>query len=122
MSAEQLIQILSDVLYVLIFLVVALQAILRPRRATIDSALLFGVTAAIVAQSWVSEATRAVPTHLITATLQTLLMALPFLLVRLVDDFAGVPRLLMRGAGGAFVLIALSFYVLPASFVSSLVL
>ncbi len=121
MSVENLIQILSDVLYVLIFLVVALQAVRRPRRATIDSALLFGATALIIIQSWIAQATGAAPTHLVTATIQTLLMSLPFLLLRLVEDFADVPRLLSRGTAGAYVLMALSFYVLPASFITSLV-
>ena len=101
MSADDLLQIITQVLYVVIFVVVGLQALRRPLRANIDIALFFGVTALIIAIGWVSRAlnveSEQQPRLLMVVT-SSMLMALPYLLLRLVDDFADVPRWLLHAA------------------------
>ena len=50
MSADDLLQFLTQALFVLIFLVVLRQAIRQPLRANVDIALLFGVFSLIIAE------------------------------------------------------------------------
>jgi signal transduction histidine kinase len=98
MSASQFVQYLTQALYLLISVIVIVTAARRPTRARIDIAIFFGAITLIFAESWVLRAfgVRAGPG--LTALIQVLLMALPYLLVRLVSDFATVPPLILRGA------------------------
>jgi signal transduction histidine kinase len=64
----------------------------------VDIALFFGASALIIAFGWISDLLHLVPDRLMAAVASTLLMALPYLLLRLVHDFAAVPPLLMWGA------------------------
>src|SRR5690348_8433578 len=98
MRADQLVQLASQALFVLIFLVVAVGALRRPRRVNIDITLLFGAIAILVAEGWISEAVGGTPGLLVTGSTQSLLMALPYLLLRLVEDFADTPAWLSRTA------------------------
>ena len=98
MSASTLLQFLTQALFVVVFVVVAVKAVRQPRRATIDTALLFGVVSLLVAEGWVVAALHWKPNPLLTAFLSSLIMALPYLLLRLINDFAGVPGSVMRGA------------------------
>src|SRR4051794_28567821 len=97
MSASQFVQYLTQALYLLISLVVIHAAARRPTRARMDIAIFFGVITLIFAESWALKAlgVRAGPG--LAAVSQVLLMALPYLLIRLVSDFAVVPPLIMRG-------------------------
>src|SRR5205085_4210318 len=98
--------------FVVVFLVVALKAVRQPRRATIDTALLFGVASLLVAEGWVLAMLHSKPSPLLTALAIALLMALPYLLLRLVNDFAGVPGPVMRGAEAGLAAVVLSLVVL----------
>ncbi|HEX5504210.1 MAG TPA: ATP-binding protein [Thermomicrobiales bacterium] len=98
MRADDLIQYLTQVLFVVIFLVVLVQAIRRPVPVTIDVALFFGALAAVVVEEWVVAALGLTTGHLVGAVTGALVMALPYLLLRLVADFAGAPRWLLRAA------------------------
>ncbi|HEX8229466.1 MAG TPA: ATP-binding protein [Chloroflexia bacterium] len=130
MDVEQFSQYVSWFTYILIFARTAVRAVRRPLRANIDIALLFSSTTIIIALS-VAGRLRLLPTEgwwpsvslIITLTL---LFALPYLLLRLVDDFSNVPTWLMRGAevifGLTFIgLVALSGR-LPVWLLSSLLL
>lgn len=98
MSADTFIQDLTQVLFVLIFLVVAARTAAQPRRANVDTSLLFGAVALIVVVGWITNALGVKSNAFLAAITQILLMALPYLLLRLVDDFAGVSRRLMAAA------------------------
>src|SRR5919202_823688 len=100
MSADLLLQWLSQALFVGIFLAVARQAVRRPLRKNVDSALLFGFAALAVAQAWLQQALRLTPSPVLIAIGGSLVMALPYLLLRLLDDIAGVPRAVLRLAEG----------------------
>src|SRR5437667_12697301 len=98
MSASTLLQVLTQALFVVVFVVVAVKAVRRPRRVTIDTALLFGVASLLVAEGWVLAVLHTKPSPLLAVLASALIMALPYLLLRLVNDFAGVPGSVMRGA------------------------
>lgn len=98
MTAVQLLGFLAQTLYVFVFLDAAVQAIRRPRRSTLDIASLFGVTSVSVAMSWLLDGFDVRPTPAIMMLQQTVIVALPYLLLRLVDDFTTVPYWLLRGA------------------------
>ena len=101
MNADQLIQYLSWVIYLLIFVRVTISAVRRPLRANIDIALLFAVPTGVIvvsvalmlgllpAADWVNDLSGA------------LLLALPYMLLRLVDDFSDVPPWLLHTAEAA---------------------
>ena len=123
MSAYDLLQALSEALYVLIFIVVAYQAARQRRRALIDMALFFGVSAIIVIEGRLVQLLGLGPDPLRNAVSGSLLMALPYLLLRLVDDFFDVPGPLLRLAEvGLALSVAALFFLQPFPPVVTLVL
>lgn len=115
MDLEQFSQYVAWFTYILIFARTVVQAVRRPRRANIDIALLFSATTIIIALS-VANRLRllADAPFLATAASSTsllLLLALPYLLLRLVDDFSNVPTWLMRASEVALGLMVLTVVV-----------
>jgi signal transduction histidine kinase len=93
-SALRLLQFLSQVVYLLIFIRVGAEAVRRPRRANVDITLYFGAFALAIASQWATAGLGPSPVSgVITGSL---LMALPYLLLRLVDDFSHVPTWTLR--------------------------
>ena len=113
MSANDLLSFLTQALFVLVFLVVATKAVRQPRRATVDTALLFGVASLLVAEGRAAPLLHLRTSPLLVATSSGLIMALPYLLVRLVDDFAHVPRLVLYGALVGLGVAVASFFIVP---------
>jgi signal transduction histidine kinase len=111
MTADALITFATQAIFFAIFLVVCVRLARQPSRPAIDTAAFFGVLALIVADQWVTELIVTTPPWWLTAALAALLMALPYLLLRLVDDFAAVPRLLMRAAEAGLVLSVVILFV-----------
>jgi signal transduction histidine kinase len=97
-TADALLQFLTQALFVVVFAAVLVRAARRSLRAHVDTALLFGALALIVARQWANQYFGVAETQLLDVIVATLLMALPYLHVRLVEDFARVPRWLVRGA------------------------
>src|SRR5688572_23739740 len=98
MSADDLLQLVTQILFVLVFLQVAIRAVRRPLRSNIDAALLFGVMSVIVTYTWISTALAIPPDRIVTWVVVSILMAFPYLTLRLVQDFSTVSPLLTRGA------------------------
>lgn len=96
MSADRLIQLVTEVPFVIILLVVLVEAARHRTRASIDVALFFGALAAIVVVSWVNDLADEPAGGGLTTATAIALMALPYLLLRIVHDFAGVPMVLRR--------------------------
>jgi len=97
MTALQLIQGLTDALFVGIFALVTFAASRSPTRTAVDTAVFFGAIAAAVLEAPALELL-GVEINLVTGSIVAILvMALPYLMLRLLDDFADVP-LLMRAA------------------------
>ncbi|HET8631193.1 MAG TPA: ATP-binding protein [Thermomicrobiales bacterium] len=125
MAADDLIQYLTQIIFAVLFLVALVQAVRRPARVTVDIALFFGAVAVIIVEEWAVAALGLPAGHYLTAFVGAVLMALPYLLLRLVNDFAGVPRWLLRVAEVGLALSALGFFAyrtLPVWFTLLLVL
>src|SRR5919109_882189 len=101
MSADEALRLITQGLYVVIFGVVAARAKRRPVRANVDIALFFAATALVIWLGWVTRALAVPPNRYLTAVSGAALMALPYLLLRLVDDFAGVLAALTAGLRAA---------------------
>jgi hypothetical protein len=94
-SAAAFLQVLTGTLFVLIFLIVAVGALRQPRHSSLDASLFFGAAALIVVVSWILQILDVPEIAIVTVAIGSVLMALPYLLLRLVDDFSGVPRRFM---------------------------
>ena len=114
MSAAELVRLVTNVLFLLVFAVVLRAALAERTRASLDTALLFGAIALVIAQSQIASllGTQLPPALGIVAAL--ILIALPYLQLRLVDDFAGVRPLVMRaciaGIAATVVLVPLAAF------------
>jgi signal transduction histidine kinase len=122
MRADQLVQLATQILFALIFLIVGRQALRRPWRVNIDIALLFGLLAILVVEGWISQAVGGTPGPLIVDSVESLLMALPYLLLRLVEDFTDTPVWLSRASAVGLAVIVVSFFVLKSAYVTDLTL
>src|SRR5690349_1561695 len=97
MRVDELLQDLSWALYVAIFLLVAVRAARRPTRAHLDMTLFFGVLALIIVLSVITAALGiGVAPRWLSDLTGSLLMALPYLLLRLVGDFSVLRLWLLR--------------------------
>jgi len=106
MSALDFLAALTQLIYVLIFGVSLVRAARRPAPANIDIALLFGATTYIILQQRVAAVLGLALPALLVALAALVAMALPYLLLRLYDDFSGVPPLHKRVAEAGLVVIA----------------
>jgi hypothetical protein len=77
--------------------VVLIDTARRPHRPTVDIALFFGVIAAVVLIRTLTTLAGTSGTPLVRILLYVGVVVLPYLLLRIVDDFAPQPRWLMRG-------------------------
>lgn len=98
MSAIQFLQWLTQAIYVLISIVVIGAAVRRATRVRVNIALFFGITTLIIAQGWVVRALGIPAGRMVSALTISLLLALPYVLVRLVNDFTTVPTWILRTA------------------------
>jgi signal transduction histidine kinase len=95
MSADVLIRNLTWLFYLFVFLYVTGEALRDSRRANIDIALFFGLTALVIMSSVLADLRMVPTTSLLGALNGTLVLSLSYVLLRLVDDFATVPRWLL---------------------------
>jgi len=113
LSADDLVQLLTQLLYVAIFVLVAAKAARHTSRSNVDIALLFGVTSLVIAEQWIAGALPAPPPPWLNTFASVLIMALPYLLLRLLYDFADVPRAVARTAELGLLLSVLALVLLP---------
>src|SRR5919204_3146236 len=114
MSLNEFIQYFSWAIYLLIFIVVTARAIRRPSRASIDIALLFGLAAAIIAISEAaSKDVRLIqPGPIVTAITSSLLLAMIYMLLRLVADFSELQRWVMPASDVVLAAFVVSLFVM----------
>jgi signal transduction histidine kinase len=122
MSAYQLLQLISQLLFVLVAVGVALQTIRRPLKANVDTVILFAVVALLVAIGWVHQVTGVKAGRWEGAVSSSLLMAIPYMLVRLVDDFTSPRRAIPRTAAVGLAASIVSLFVFPLPYPGILVL
>ena len=114
MTALQLIQGLTDVLFVLSFLLVARYAWRQRSRTSVDVALFFGALAIAVLQSPVFQLLGIAPIGAVSATVTVLVMALPYLMLRLLTDFTTVSLGIRTATLGGLIAAIILVVALPA--------
>ncbi|MCG3775124.1 MAG: Sensor histidine kinase WalK [Nitrospira sp.] len=114
MSAVDLLNFLTQVLFVVLGLISIRQVLLHRRRATMDTALLFGPLGLVILQTWTVNLLQLPPNPFTTRIAQLIIIAIPFILVRLLEDYAGTrKRLAFVTALGGVASLALIFSVSP---------
>ena len=98
MNALDLISLVTQLIYVLIFVSVALRTVRQPTGAHSDMTLFFGAVAFIILASRVAALIGTAAPPWLTTVEIAVLMALPYLLLRLVDDFTNVRSAIKRAA------------------------
>ena len=86
MSAIELITGLSQAMFVLIFALVALRTLRRATPAHVDMTIFFGILAFVVIESRIASLLGVVVPEWFTDTLIATIVALPYVMLRLVDD------------------------------------
>jgi signal transduction histidine kinase len=122
MSAAELINLLTQIPFVVIGAVTLLAALRRPRLATINIALLFGSFAVIVVHSWFADDLGYQNNTVFQLFQSLILTAAPYLLVRVVSDLIDVPDLVQRVAAGSLGVLGIAMIVTGPPFPSWLVL
>ena len=98
MSALDLLQGLSQIAWIAVAAVSLVRAVRRPSRSNVDIALFFAAIGSVLVYSRVVAAF-ALPSEPVAAFVAVVvLMAAPYLLLRLIRDFAGVPLVVRRAA------------------------
>lgn len=90
MSAVELIELASHSVFILVFAFTAIQAMRRPESASIDTALFFGAVTFAILQGRLADLIGPLPA-VVSVVSTTAVMAMPFLLLRLLKDFDRVP-------------------------------
>jgi hypothetical protein len=104
MNGAELVRLVTNALFLVVF-VGALRTALRERsRTSVDATILFGALAFVVAQGQIAALLGTQLPVVVSLLAAVLLLALPYLQLRLVDDFAGVRPLALRVCLGGLVL------------------
>ena len=96
MTALELVSLLTQAIFVLIFVLVVWGALRRPTAAAADIALFFGAIAVAIVESRIVTTFRLQQVEIISDVAAILIIAMPYLLLRLVDDFSNVPFVVKR--------------------------
>jgi signal transduction histidine kinase len=112
MNADSLLQLLTQLLFFLLFAAMLVRAIRSPLPAHLDTAIFFGVIASIVVQQWLQTALGLQLGPIAAAAIGSLFMALPYVMLRLLDDFGSVPPLLKRAAEAGLLLAVIGLFLL----------
>ena len=96
MNGAELVRLVTNALFLVVF-VGALRTALRERsRTSVDATILFGALAVVIAQSQIAALLGTQLPAALGLVSAVLFLALPYLQLRLVDDFAGVRPLIVR--------------------------
>jgi signal transduction histidine kinase len=106
-TALQLIQDLTNVLFVSIFVLTAVAAYRRRTRIALDTAVLFGALAVVVLEGPALQLLGIQTSAASSATASILVMALPYLMLSLLADFTNVPLLVRAIALGGLIAAAI---------------
>ncbi len=96
MSALELTTALTHAIYVLVFLLVLPRTLRQFTPAHFDMTLFFGVVALIILESRIMPLLGVAPPAWVSDMVIVLFISLPYLLLRLVDDFTRVPAVILR--------------------------
>ena len=126
MTALELITLLSQAIYVVIFLLVGYRYLRARTPAHLDMTIFFGILAFVVVESRIATYLGLVQPEWFTDTVVAAVVLLPYILLRLVDDFTTVPVVIKRGSELALVASVIGLYVfqgptLPPAYVLAIV-
>ncbi|HET7582185.1 MAG TPA: ATP-binding protein [Candidatus Limnocylindria bacterium] len=113
MSADQFLSLFTQAVILIVLVATVRDAIRRRRRAEIEIALFFAVIVAMLVVGDIETIFGVGGEGLTTASL-VLLVALPYLLLRLVDDFSDRPAWLMHVAAVIFILLLAAMIMVPS--------
>ena len=108
MTALELITFLSQATYVVIFALVAIRYVRSPTPAHLDMTIFFAILAFVVAYSRIAALVGITPPLWFIDALVVTIIALPYFLLRLVDDFTRVPVVVKRGAEAVLIVLSLA--------------
>ncbi len=91
MTALELITATTHAIYVVVFVLVLRRAIRQPTPAHVDMSVFFGAVALVILESRISPLFAPTTPVFVADAVVVALMALPYLLLRLLDDFTSVP-------------------------------
>jgi signal transduction histidine kinase len=100
MTADQLVQHLSNATFLFIFGVIAVESLRRPAETTLYALAFFGIVALVVVLGAVTQVTGTTAPGALTRVSAALIMALPLLLLVMANAFLPVPRVVLWVAGG----------------------
>jgi signal transduction histidine kinase len=107
MSALELLQALSQIVWVALSVVTAIRAFRRPSRTALDIALFFASLGVVLVYSRLTAVLALPPQPRIGFVAVLFLLTTPYILLRLMHDFGGVRRWIRRAAELGFVASAL---------------
>lgn len=120
MNALELLTLAVQLVYLGVFVLVLRGALRHPTRTRVNASLFFGALAFALVVSRITALTG--PQPLLTKVSSTFVMALPYLLLRLLADFADVPRWLDRVAFIGWLAAAIAIVVTEAPLPPAVVL
>jgi signal transduction histidine kinase len=112
-TAAQLLQVLTNVSFLLVFAAVVVRAVRRPSRETIDIALFFGAPAIAITQGWVVQAL-AIRNPTLSLISGALILAMPLLTLRAIQGFTDLPRVVVPAAAVAWAASAIAIVATPS--------
>lgn len=115
LHAVEFIQYLSWCIFVLIGIQTVLQAFRYPTLVNIDIGILFGGLALAILAATLVELELLPNTRPVQTFVGTALVAMPFMLFRLMNDVLGVPRLLQRAVTVAFGIWVVLVWMMPST-------
>ena len=120
MTALELITLLSQAIYLVIFFAAGFRYLRARTPAHLDITIFFGILAFVVVETRIATALGLVAPEWFTDTVIAAVIALPYILLRLVDDFTVVPRGIKRGAEVLLIAAVATAYVLQGPTLPSL--
>lgn len=126
MNALELVQLISQSIYVLVFVLVLWRYIRTPTPAHLDMTIFFAILAFAVIETRLTALVGVTAPEAFTDVLVLLIIGLPYVLLRLLDDFTTVPPLLKRAAEFGLLVFAVALFLItgtpyPTAFVLAIV-
>ena len=115
MTAEQLVQWVTNAAFLGLSGLVLWQAARRPSRLAVDTALLFGALGVVILQGLVVRLLRIETLPVLQDLTIAIVVAIPYLTLRLAQDFARVSRLALRTSLAAAVGMTLVLLAVPTT-------
>ncbi len=114
MTATELLSLLTQAIFVAVFVLVLVRTIGQPTPAHLDMTVFFGIAAIIIVESRASRLLGLTPPEWVTDLLIVGLVALPYVLLRLLDHFTRVPTIATRASEAGLAALAVAVVVVPA--------